>query len=469
MGCSPTKDHGLPDHVSWPFEDETRWGMVQKLNEKPAIDSFQQLEERMASYLGRSVRLKGLKAAVQGPGGMGNPSFFQDVLPVIIDHALDLQNRRDEFLPNAHLPYLKQGRRSSLRIARTLGSSLLANFLLCTFNSEHESLNSVSFESILSDCSEVEVAKLQMFLHYFERIKNTRLPGYLQVDRVVGVSLSEESWLRSERPLLSLEMAPPKVGFEQAPDLAHADFANMFIGGGVLSGGCVQEEIRFSICPELVISMLVCPCMLEEEAIQIIGAEQFSAYKGYAWSLRYNGDHVDNSGRMEDGSVNSAVLAMDALDLRGQDASLLAQMRPENMLRDLNKSLAAFTPVDEASLRNHPVLATGNWGCGAFGGSAPLKALLQWASAAQCGRQLKYFPFDLDFGPELKQLCDKSVARGVTVGALIRGLCAIRDEALAAPQPQAEVVDGTRPKLSFTGERVDPSTLLQQVDRQLFG
>ena len=29
-----------------------------------------------------------------------------------------------------------------------------------------------------------------------------------------------------------------------------ADFANRFIGGGVLHGGCVQEEILFSIYPE---------------------------------------------------------------------------------------------------------------------------------------------------------------------------------------------------------------------------
>ena len=34
------------------------------------------------------------------------------------------------------------------------------------------------------------------------------------------------------------------------------DFANAYVGGGVLSHGCVQEEIRFAICPELIASML---------------------------------------------------------------------------------------------------------------------------------------------------------------------------------------------------------------------
>lgn len=37
-----------------------------------------------------------------------------------------------------------------------------------------------------------------------------------------------------------------------------ADFANKYIGGGVLCGGCVQEEIRFAECPELTACVWVC-------------------------------------------------------------------------------------------------------------------------------------------------------------------------------------------------------------------
>merc|ERR1719327_2647078 len=114
-----------------------------------------------------------------------------------------------------------------------------------------------------------------MFYHYFQRLAEAPPRGQIVIDRVVGVALGEAAWLQSERPLLPMGIAPVRQGFETAPELAHADFANMFIGGGVLSGGCVQEEIRFSICPELCAAMLVCPCMLEEEAIQVLGAEQF--------------------------------------------------------------------------------------------------------------------------------------------------------------------------------------------------
>jgi hypothetical protein len=31
------------------------------------------------------------------------------------------------------------------------------------------------------------------------------------------------------------------------------DFANHVVGGGVLGQGLIQEEIRFTVCPELII------------------------------------------------------------------------------------------------------------------------------------------------------------------------------------------------------------------------
>ena len=47
------------------------------------------------------------------------------------------------------------------------------------------------------------------------------------------------------------------------------DFANKKIGGGVLAGGRVQEEIHFCICPELIISRLIMDHMDPNEAIII--------------------------------------------------------------------------------------------------------------------------------------------------------------------------------------------------------
>lgn len=44
-----------------------------------------------------------------------------------------------------------------------------------------------------------------------------------------------------------------------------------YIGGGILGYGCVQEEIRFVICPELIISKLFTEQMAPNESLLMIG------------------------------------------------------------------------------------------------------------------------------------------------------------------------------------------------------
>merc|ERR1712217_551634 len=119
--------------------------------------------------------------------------------------------------------------------------------------------------------------------------------------------------------------------------------------------------------------------------------------------------------------------AMDANDLRGgSDSSIAGQLSQGPLLRDLNKSLAAFTPINEDALRQFEVVATGNWGCGAFQGCAPIKALTQLASASQCRRKLRFFPFDQSFGPELQAFATKCVEKNITVGQLLKALISLQ-------------------------------------------
>lgn len=75
------------------------------------------------------------------------------------------------------------------------------------------------------------------------------------------------------------------------------DFANKYLGGGVLNHGCVQEEIRFLVCPELIVSMLFTERMELNEAVLIRGCEQFSSYTGYADSFEWWRDFEDTTAR----------------------------------------------------------------------------------------------------------------------------------------------------------------------------
>lgn len=76
---------------------------------------------------------------------------------------------------------------------------------------------------------------------------------------------------------------------EDGHGLLQVDFANKFLGGGVLGLGCVQEEIRFVLCPELMVTRLVAEFMKPNEAIFAVGCERFSNYSGYSKTFKFEG------------------------------------------------------------------------------------------------------------------------------------------------------------------------------------
>lgn len=68
-------------------------------------------------------------------------------------------------------------------------------------------------------------------------------------------------------------------------------------------------------------------------------------------------------------------------------------------------------------------VATGNWGCGAFGGDTRLKALLQIMAASESGRDVAYFTFgDAELMRDVSDLHTFLTDRAVTVGKLFREL-----------------------------------------------
>lgn len=63
----------------------------------------------------------------------------------------------------------------------------------------------------------------------------------------------------------------------------------------MLTEGCTQEEIRFIICPEMIVSLLICEMMKDNECITLVGCERFSSYQGYAKSLEFKATYVDKT------------------------------------------------------------------------------------------------------------------------------------------------------------------------------
>lgn len=178
-------------------------------------------------------------------------------------------------------------------------------------------------------------------------------------------------WDESEKPLCEIEF-DDKGTIEDSIAEAHADFSNRFPGGGALENDAFQEEILFAIKPELIVSMALCSFMRDEESVLIHGALRFSNYSGYGSSFTYEGSYTGPN-------ATPTVIAIDAL----QGMSKLQFNGDAFILRDLNKARVAFGGAR--------TLATGNWGCGAFGNDHVLKMVQQWMAASEAGVEHVYY------------------------------------------------------------------------------
>jgi len=193
--------------------------------------------------------------------------------------------------------------------------------------------------------------------------------------------------------------------------MMQVDFANKFVGGGVLEEGCVQEEIRFLICPELIVSRLVTEELDANESLLVTGCERFSNYTGYGRTTRWLSDHHDGNTRDSWGRLNTQVVAIDARVFRG----LPSQLLEHSLSRELSKAYCGFRGDGDTRC----AVATGNWGCGAFGGDVRLKALLQLMAAAEAERPVCYFTFgDHDLCRDIYQLWESASSANCTVGNL---------------------------------------------------
>ena len=98
------------------------------------------------------------------------------------------------------------------------------------------------------------------------------------------------------------------------------------------------------------------------------------------------------------------------------------------ILRELDKAASAFAPeggsgggaevggMARTRKGQEPGIATGNWGCGAFGGDVYLKFVIQVLAAAQEGRDLVYFTFgDAELAQQFTKLVEVLATSNLTV------------------------------------------------------
>jgi poly(ADP-ribose) glycohydrolase len=89
--------------------------------------------------------------------------------------------------------------------------------------------------------------------------------------------------------------------------------------------------------------------------------ERYNNYKGYSSSFEWMGNYEDLTPSDESRRKCCTLVAIDAIHFHETHH----QFKPHNVERELNKAFAGF--LGPKNQRNLMPVATGNWGCGAFG------------------------------------------------------------------------------------------------------
>lgn len=274
-------------------------------------------------------------------------TFLRSTFPAIVDFALELPN----VVPLSGVLYSRQQIGSETVLNKRCIASILACAFLCLFptpwkhaGSKLNDINFLEYFKLLPD-NPSQQAKLRCIFNYFEKVASRRYEIQGKVTFVRQVIPWDElpcmdTWLNCDVELCPLIVHQDGVIEDAGCSAIEVDFANKYIGGGVLGRGRVQEEIRFTVCPELITSLLFMEVMEDNEAIILQGYEQFSKTCGYAGTLQYVGDYTESTMADEDGNFMTTMCAIDAIPFR-TDPKL--QYLEHYYLRDLNKAFVGFS------------------------------------------------------------------------------------------------------------------------------
>ena len=307
----------------------------------------------------------------------------------------------DELFKEKYIPILKTGeKRENIFTRKQVALLFLLSFLDVLFVEERKNMNYFNIGYLLIKKHEVAVQFGRSFLNYLTVIgkwiseNNPILEEQIIFKRnnINSMEYLYNQDTTKETKLCQLMMDTKESLFNGKASYC-VDFANKYIGGGVLNCGCVQEEILFCIDPEAIVSLYFMEVMSDNDAIGIYNTIQYSNYKGYGYSFTYDGCAIDF--KDDKNNKKHRIIAIDAISLRYSYNFFFSSNKTssQDINRDIHKAYVGFSL---ANLDNsiEKTISTGNWGCGAFGGNHELKFIQQWIAASFAGiDRLDYYTF----------------------------------------------------------------------------
>lgn len=370
-----------------PFSDEDRWTFIREVLQEP-IERLSDLDTILTKFAERDGQnlVSTFFATVPGSSDARSfdfESFLTNGVPFMISIALEMPS----LFSVMEVPIFKMRstwtepetlNKRSVSLTRKQCACLLAHSFFGSLPRPSDvQLNDWRFTvSSLFIGTAVSPNSALTFLNYFTILGKNGVPDEVVTYERRGYRKgpSPWKWQDNDKPLCPVSLITGNI--DDSPADLHVEFANAFVGGGVMTGDAAMEETLFLVKPELMVAMALQHRMVDEEAICISGALKYSDTTGYGQSFEFAGEHENK--RV---GPPPTVAAIDAIRGGGPAMTEVA------MLRDMNKARIAFDGAVE--------VATGHWGCGAFGNNHDLMFLKQWLAASEAGvRKLIYHDFD---------------------------------------------------------------------------
>ncbi|GAV06468.1 hypothetical protein RvY_16452 [Ramazzottius varieornatus] len=426
----------------------TRWEIITShiTRQYSSVNDFAEVISAYHPGIFNMTMLSGLSRTLNEDCSPAEAKFFlSTILPFIAGLVFELPSA----CPTP-IPLLKSGMNHTITLSQMQIAHLLAAAFFCTFpkqrshepdpENEHYSFPEINFERLFmlpsvkkSKRTQCKSEKIKCIMSYFHKVQETRPTGLVSFSRR---SLEEfPNWENSTVQLSKAFISQTGTIETEGVGCLQVDFANKNVGGGVLGEGCVQEEIRFVLNPELLVSRLFTECLEPSECLVITGTQQYNGYSGYGDDFRWSGPHNDTVSSDSWNRKLTQIVAIDAYMFGDTDE----QYKPKFLLRELNKAYVGFCRGLEEmeSGTNLSAVATGNWGCGAFRGEPRLKFLLQLMACSLAGRDMAYFTFgDGRLQAELCAMYEHLVGLSVSVGDLYRILCLFHRDVVTKSKKQ---------------------------------
>ena len=237
-------------YESWPHLSEDLKSLADKRLQ--GLDALESVLARHDRWGNIRLPLTLLKSALEGGFVCTVEHFSSDLLPWMAKTARQVERLFKE--SGCTLENLHTGRECEVVLTRRQACCLLCLAFFNCFEPQQGSYNQFTLSGFLSSApSKSQKSKLLCLLNYFECVRSAEEAGNEEfLSMCVSVSrhhgnAGEAMWRGCERPLLPFESLDHGV-IENAHGCLQVDFANAYIGGGVLRKGCVQVCKKSFFC-----------------------------------------------------------------------------------------------------------------------------------------------------------------------------------------------------------------------------